>query len=87
MTTPKPSPSGSAAKRQEYITEEWTGRERRLVEHFAIAMHAMTSGDWGAAGHDTKQRFRVAAAFAVASLNKDGLDLLDILPKGAQGRV
>lgn len=83
----KPTPNSDAAKRQEFIPDEWSDRERRLVEHFAIAMHAMTSGDWGAAGHDTKQRFRLAAAFAVTSLSFDGLDLLDILPKGAQGRV
>lgn len=71
----------------EFLPSEWGERERKLIEHFAVAMHALTSGDWGAAGFDTKQRFRVAAGFAVASLNNDGLDLLDILPKGARGRV
>lgn len=71
----------------EYRPDEFDEREKRLVEHFAAAMHALTSGDWGAAGFETKQEFRVAAAFAVVSLNKSGFDLLDILPRGARGRA
>ena len=64
-----------------------TGRRERLIEQFAKDMHARTSGDWGAAGFDTKQRFLAAARTAVLALDLSGLDLLDILPKGAQGHV
>lgn len=65
--------------------EEFSGRENRLIEYFGRTMHALTCGDWNAAGFETKQSFRVAAGFAVVALNQEGLDLLDILPKEARG--
>lgn len=62
-------------------------RERRLIEAFAVAMHALTCGDWGAAGFETAESFRSAAASAVLVLNAEGHDLLDLLPKSARGEM
>ena len=78
------------AAEQPAASVDWIGpdeREERLIEQFARDMHSRTSGDWGAAGWITQQAFRSAAVSAVRELNKAGFDLLDILPKGAQGRV
>lgn len=79
--------TAAAPNREWLLPEEWSDREKRLTEAFARVMHALTSGDWAAAGFETQQRFRLAAAYAVVALNNEGLDLLDILPKGAQGRA
>jgi hypothetical protein len=58
--------------------KEWDDRENQLIENFAIAMHILTRGSWSRADDETKNTFRIAAAFAVISLNRDGLDDLDL---------
>lgn len=61
--------------------------DRALQEAFAVAMHALTCGSWEAAGFETQERFRAAAAAALMELKRQGLDLLDLLPLAARGQM
>ncbi len=62
-------------------------RHRRLLEAFAVAMHSLTCGDWGAAGFETQESFRAAANAALDRLHEEGHDLLGLLPKRARGEM
>ena len=63
----------SAASTQDFpLPEEFSDRENRPIEYFARAMHALTSGDWRAAGG--------AITAKPAATRK-----LDILPQNARG--
>lgn len=69
------------------MSEVLDNRTRTLVEAFAVAMHSLTCGDWGAAGHETKESFRAAAFAALVSLHGEGHDLLYLLSPAARGEM